>query len=170
MIRVLDDSPILPKELFRLLNWAGHYYHHPIGDVMQTALPALLRRDRPAEPKAIYHWRICDAGRKRLGTIPAGHGAQRRALSFLAAADETGLASGDLSSEVNSAASVLTRLESQGFIEKVTPVPSAPSGTAEVPPPLNPAQQAACSALDKAQNSYKPFLLDGVTGSGKTEV
>ena len=170
VIRVLDDSPLLPKELFRLLNWAGRYYHHPIGDVMQTALPTLLRRDRSAEPKAIYHWRICDAGRERLGTIPARHGAQRRALCLLAAADETGLAAGDLSSEVTSAATVLTRLEAQGFVEKVTPVPAVPSRATEGPLPLNPAQQAACSALDQAQDSYQPFLLDGVTGSGKTEV
>ncbi|SVD19122.1 uncharacterized protein METZ01_LOCUS371976, partial [marine metagenome] len=34
VIRVLDDAPLLPKELFRLLNWAARYYHHPIGDVM----------------------------------------------------------------------------------------------------------------------------------------
>ncbi len=51
VVRVLDDSPLLPKELFKLLSWAGRYYHHPIGEVMQTALPVLLRRDRAAEPK-----------------------------------------------------------------------------------------------------------------------
>ena len=36
--RVLDDKPLLPKELFRLLLWAAAYYHHPIGDVLQLSL------------------------------------------------------------------------------------------------------------------------------------
>ena len=170
VVRVLDDSPLLPKELFKLLSWAGRYYHHPIGDVMQTALPVLLRRDRAAEPKTAYHWRICDAGRERLATIPARNAAQRRVLSLLAVADEAGLAAGDLSSEVASAATVLARLEGQGLVEKVRQGSAASCEATEAPPPLNPAQQAACSALDKSQNSYKPFLLDGVTGSGKTEV
>ena len=170
VVRVLDDSPLLPKELFKLLSWAGRYYHHPIGDVMQTALPVLLRRDRAAEPKTAYHWRICDAGRERLDTIPARNAAQRRVLSLLAVADEAGLAAGDLSSEGASAATVLVRLEGHGLVEKVRPGSAASCEATEAPPPLNPAQQVACSALDKSQNSYKPFLLDGVTGSGKTEV
>ncbi|MFL2550563.1 MAG: primosomal protein N' [Arenicellales bacterium] len=170
VIRVLDDSPLLPKELFKLLSWAGRYYHHPIGEVMQTALPVLLRRDRAAEPKTTYHWRICNAGRERLDTIPSRNAAQRCVLSLLAAADEVGLAAGDLSSEVASAATVLARLEVQGFVEKLRHGFTASGEATEAPPPLNPAQQAACRALDKAQSSYKPFLLDGVTGSGKTEV
>ena len=64
--RVLDDKPLLPKELFRLLLWAAAYYHHPVGDVLQTALPVRLRRDCPPEPTPLYLWRISDAGRERL--------------------------------------------------------------------------------------------------------
>jgi|TARA_B100000315_G_scaffold257796_1_gene307858 primosomal protein N' (replication factor Y) len=170
VIRVLDDVPLLPKELFRLLNWAARYYHHPLGDVMQTALPVLLRRDRSAQPKPVYHWRICEAGRQGLDSIPGRYRAQRRVLDLLAAADGTGLPAGTLSSEVANAATVLARLEAQGWAEKVTPVPPATAGTREKPLILNQAQQAACTALDAAAGCYTPFLLDGVTGSGKTEV
>ncbi|MGB2064780.1 MAG: primosomal protein N', partial [Marinomonas gallaica] len=36
---LLDDSPIIPQELFDLCAWAARYYHHPIGEVFFHALP-----------------------------------------------------------------------------------------------------------------------------------
>ena len=168
--RVLDDKPLLPKELFRLLLWAAAYYHHPVGDVLQTALPVRLRRDCPSEPKPLYLWRISDAGRERLDTIPVRYAAQRQVLELLVSAQESALAGKSLSSTLPNAATVLARLEGQGFVEKVTvDLPGSPPET-EAAAALNPAQQAASAALQGAEGSYTPFLLDGVTGSGKTEV
>lgn len=40
---LLDNKPILPSTILELINWASNYYHHPIGDVVANALPALLR-------------------------------------------------------------------------------------------------------------------------------
>ncbi|HCL93082.1 MAG TPA: hypothetical protein DIC24_00525, partial [Gammaproteobacteria bacterium] len=117
--RVLDDKPLLPKELFRLLLWAAAYYHHPIGDVLQTALPVRLRRDCPAEPKPLYLWRISDAGRERLGTIPARYAAQRQVLELLVGAEGGALPSQSLPSALSNATTVLARLETQGFVEKM---------------------------------------------------
>tara|TARA_B100000676_G_scaffold311936_1_gene383885 strand:- start:1210 stop:3414 length:2205 start_codon:yes stop_codon:yes gene_type:complete len=168
--RVLDDKPLLSKELFRLLLWAASYYHHPVGDVLQTALPVRLRRDCPSEPKPLYLWRISDAGRERLDTIPVRYAAQRHVLELLVSAQESALAGKSLSSTLPNAATVLARLEGQGFVEKVTvDLPGSPPET-EAAAALNPAQQAASAALQGAEGSYTPFLLDGVTGSGKTEV
>ena len=168
--RVLDDKPLLPKELFRLLLWAAAYYHHPVGDVLQTALPVRLRRDCPPEPKPLYLWRISDAGRERLDTIPARYAAQRQVLELLVSAQESALVGKSLSSTLPNAATVLARLEGQGFVEKVAVDLLGSPPETEAAAALNPAQQAASAALEGAEGSYTPFLLDGVTGSGKTEV
>ena len=168
--RVLDDKPLLPKELFRLLLWAAAYYHHPIGDVLQTALPVRLRRDCPAEPKPVVLWRISDAGRERLDTIPAQYAAQRQVLELLVSAEGAALPSKSLLFTLPNAATVLARLETQGFVEKVVvDTPGLPRER-EAPPTLNQAQQAASLSLEEAAGTYAPFLLDGITGSGKTEV
>ena len=45
---LIDDEPILCSELMKLLKWAADYYHHPLGEVLLTALPALLRKGKPA--------------------------------------------------------------------------------------------------------------------------
>lgn len=168
--RVLDDKPLLPKELFRLLLWAAAYYHHPIGDVLQTALPVRLRRDCPAEPKPLYLWRISDAGRERLGTIPARYAAQRQVLELLVGAEGGALPSQSLPSALSNATTVLARLETQGFVEKMVVDMQGLPRDRETAPTLNRAQQAASISLEEAAGTYAPFLLDGITGSGKTEV
>ena len=48
--RLLDDEPSLPPSLLRLQTWAADYYHHPVGDVVRTALPVPLRHARPSAP------------------------------------------------------------------------------------------------------------------------
>ncbi|MEK9784892.1 MAG: primosomal protein N', partial [Gammaproteobacteria bacterium] len=68
--KVLDLEPVIPPELFELLIWAARYYHHPIGDVMQAALPVALRRDRSMEPVRRQHIRILAAGRQALDELP----------------------------------------------------------------------------------------------------
>lgn len=45
--KVIDTRPVLPASLCKLLLWASQYYQHPVGEVFNTALPALLRTDHP---------------------------------------------------------------------------------------------------------------------------
>jgi primosomal protein N' (replication factor Y) len=58
---LLDDEPILDEQVLSLLTWSAQYYQFPIGEVMQTALPALLRQGKPMD--VLFHlWKIipCD--------------------------------------------------------------------------------------------------------------
>ena len=43
ILEVLDPQPILDDPALGLLRWAAEYYHHPIGEVISTALPKALR-------------------------------------------------------------------------------------------------------------------------------
>src|SRR4030066_307768 len=61
--RSLDSEPLLPAKHMELLVWASAYYHHPIGEVMATALPVPLRRGMPA----------IAAGEKRYALTEAAH-------------------------------------------------------------------------------------------------
>lgn len=53
---LLDRAPVLTPEILALLNWAAAYYLHPPGEVMQHALPALLRQGKAAEAKNFIFW------------------------------------------------------------------------------------------------------------------
>ncbi len=169
IIRVLDDEPILTPQVFALAQWAARYYHHPIGEVMQAAIPSLLRRDRPAAPRVVPHWRICDAGQQALSTLPARYHVQHHVLQVLVSAGTAGLAGETLLGLIPRSSSTVALMAGRGWIEQVTATPASPAPLS-VPPRLNSAQRDACLAIDQAKGNYVPFLLDGVTGSGKTEV
>ncbi|HTM63107.1 MAG TPA: primosomal protein N' [Gammaproteobacteria bacterium] len=98
---VLDDTPIIPDDVYELCEWAAGYYHYSLGEVLSSALPAALRKGKPLESKK---------------KLPEAE----------------------------------TKLQQ--------------------PLTLNSGQQQALDEILNAQNQFKVFLLDGVTGSGKTEV
>ena len=64
--RVLDDAPLLDAPLLQLLHFAARYYQHPLGEVVQAALPKLLREGRAATRDLPRYWRITAAGRAAL--------------------------------------------------------------------------------------------------------
>ena len=50
-LELLDSHQILDPDIYSLCTWAAEYYHHPLGEVLQTALPVLLRQGRAADGK-----------------------------------------------------------------------------------------------------------------------
>ncbi|MDH3549889.1 MAG: primosomal protein N', partial [Gammaproteobacteria bacterium] len=48
--RVLDQEPVLSDQDLQLIRFTSDYYHHPIGEVVAAALPALLRQGKPLHP------------------------------------------------------------------------------------------------------------------------
>ena len=52
----IDAEPILPDDLLKMLKWAASYYQYPIGEVIHTAMPALLRKGKAASIKGQMLW------------------------------------------------------------------------------------------------------------------
>ena len=46
LLEVLDQTPLFGNEIKQLLSFAADYYHHPLGEVLVSALPALLREGK----------------------------------------------------------------------------------------------------------------------------
>ncbi len=45
---ILDEAPLFGENLLKLIRFSSEYYHHPIGEVFEAALPALLRQGKSA--------------------------------------------------------------------------------------------------------------------------
>ncbi len=172
----LDSGPLLDAELMALLEWAAAYYQHPPGEVYAAALPRLLRQGR--EPDAqIPAWRITASGLEaRLGGLPKRAPVQSRLLAALASCS-SGLVATELAAVADGWQDGVRNLERRGWVERGhADAPGLPANTGVRPereperaPTLTPAQAAAVDAIGAAQG-YETFLLQGVTGSGKTEV
>jgi len=162
---ILRDEPRVPAEVLRLARFCSGYYHHPIGEVVALALPpALKSASRTPSPQAVRAYRITEAGRHAIESAPR-HSRRRRLLEALAPGVAARAA---LAGLVSRAAQALAALEAEGAIEPA-PLPR-PAGAQALGVRLNAEQHEAVTAVEGAFGRFAPFLLFGVTGSGKTEV
>ena len=171
---VLDPEPLLGAADLKLLAWASRYYHHPIGEATAAAFSALLRKGESAAPETVR--RLCAAALE----TPDGEDAVRRAprqsalLWMLREAPEGLLpeALADLDWDWRPAAEALVRKGLAAWREGPAPCGKTArirtDGAAALR--LNADQAAAVDAISGALGGYGAFLLQGVTGSGKTEV
>ncbi|NKF21104.1 primosomal protein N' [Solimonas marina] len=159
---IIDDEPLLGTELLTLCEWAAEYYRHPLGEVVAAALPGGLKHGDAAERRRREQWMLTAAGHDALAALPSRHRAQRSALEALAAGPRD-------SGEWNIPAAVRSRLLERGWIESriVEAASGAPLAGA---PTLTAAQRTALDALEAGDDGFRVSLLEGVTGSGKTEL
>ena len=163
-----DPAPLLQGELLASLRWLAGYLHAPVGEVLTTALPAALRRGEPLPETAAFGWRRSEAGETAFPAMRAG---KPRALAALLDAPRS---EDWLDDAAPGWRSTMRSLRDRGLVERIemelAPAtgPRTPGDAAALFRP-NDEQQAAIDAIRDARG-FAPFLLDGVTGSGKTEV
>jgi primosomal protein N' (replication factor Y) len=166
---ILDTEPLLPAELMRLLTWSSSYYHHPPGEVYASALPVTLREGGQPNRRGEIRWRLTEAGQ---GIEPASLNRAPKQGRMLAMLAQHELTTAQLSKAIEQPLPILRRLEEKGWVAgEEQPCLGSPAGAAaEQQPELNGAQGDAVMAIHEAAGSFQALLLDGVTGSGKTEV
>ena len=165
-LAILDREPVLNADVLAMVQWASDYYHHPIGDALTAALPVLLRQGEAPEASAIPAWRLTAAG-SAVDSGTLARAARQQAIMTALQQQPQGLARSALEAPAN----VLRTLQDKGWIEpfKLEPATGC-CNTSASPHTLNPAQQHAVDSILARFGEFAPFLLEGVTGSGKTEV
>ncbi len=166
----LDDEPVFDHALMGLLRWACDYYHHPPGEVFTTALPVLLRQQQEVKVQGIQVWRLTDTGRAA-DTAQLRRAPRQMALYQQLETAEEGLDADRLDGDSPNWRTTMRRLVEKGWVEvQERPCLAAPPPLDDPPPTLNPMQQQAIEAIGAHLGGFHALLLEGVTGSGKTEV
>ncbi|MCB1864939.1 MAG: primosomal protein N' [Chromatiales bacterium] len=166
----LDDAPVLGARDLDLLRWTAAYYHHPVGEVVATALPSLtLGALEPAGRARVFAWRLSEAGHA-LESRALERAPRQRAAWQALLEQPAGLLVADLRERTGADAAVLRRMHALGWIEPLDHEPAAAATLTEPAPEPTADQAAALEALAKQPSGFGVSLLDGVTGSGKTEV
>ena len=161
------DDVVFDTHMFKLLKFCAKYYHYPLGQAMISALPLRLRQIKPAVTRKSYVYKL-DA-EVDLGELPKRQVVLQRVVKALqenASLTEAQLA--EVSPGWRKAISHLKTLACLQQTEVVAVKPSLKSSNLE--PALNVEQQKVIQSVLKEMNGFKPWLLYGITGSGKTEV
>jgi primosomal protein N' (replication factor Y) len=172
-ISLLDDEPILATEDLWLLRFTSDYYHHPLGEVVSAALPALLRQGRPLYP-VVPVIAATDAGADTdVEGLARRAPRQAELLETVLDAGGNGLDAETLTELMPAWRRVAKALFEKGLISQFEARHEDDEEallTGGTPgPSLNTQQREAVAAVESSRG-FGTFVLDGVTGSGKTEV
>lgn len=171
VLTCLDQTPILAEELRELLSFAASYYHHPLGDVLMSALPALLREGRSMDYGQTEWLHAVDEPQSSESAIATLARAPKQ-LALWQQLQQAPMALEHAKHDFS--ATIIQQLVARG-LANIQPHPLTaytPLSTTAASKglPLNPAQALAVAAIHQAQHQFSRLLLEGVTGSGKTEV
>ena len=173
IIDVLDTESLFNSTTWDWLAWSANYYRAALGDVLFQALPVKLRNGESAVKNDRTFWRITELGKQALesGELKRAK-KQIEALSLLLTQD---LEKGN--NEISSA--IWSALKGKDYVEEII-VPTEqkswqqalgdnPLVNLDNRLTLNKQQALAFSQL-LFQEGFNVWLLEGVTGSGKTEI
>jgi len=168
ILSIIDEEPLFSPIEFKLIKWASNYYHHSLGEVIFNALPVLLRQGKAASRKIEFVYRLApdkyEIDSKELKRARV----QKEIIDILRSRPE-GVSHHFFSTRRWSRP--LNILLSKGYIyrqeidhcHEIQPING--SGFS-----MNPEQEKAVDQIRNAGDRYGCFLMEGVTGSGKTEV
>jgi len=169
---LLDEHAIIDEQMMVLYRWCNNYYQHILGETLATALPTLLYKSEKYQPRQETFYHLTNTGQagdpKELKRAP-----KQAEIVSLIEQHSSGLGDHVIKTLGLSANALKTLLDkdwiSKTLIDAQPPEPPAQL-LAQAPFELNSEQQHAVSAINTATKEFACFLLDGVTGSGKTEV
>ena len=166
---LLDDAPLVPPDLLALARWAADYYCHPPGEALASVFPIALRRGEAPRAELDICWELTAEGQREVAQEPRLGPRQRLLLAEAMAGRLRASALGQFDFD---ARRVLRALLDRGWLvaRQVASEPAAAVPAVEAFLSLNPAQQSALDAILAARGRFAPWLLQGVTGSGKTEL
>ena len=165
---VLDTHPLIDTQTLTLGQWLANYYHHSIGEVLELMLPTMLRQGCTLDEANERVWA------RQAGAQPeqakALRGKRQQALWSLFD-DRADWPHSQLTAQ-GFTLKQLQQLEQRGLVAETAqlPLPAPNTGQQQSPLTLNGQQQTALDGMARSLGSFQPHLLEGVTGSGKTEV
>ncbi len=161
--RCIDVTVLIPSDLLQLTHWISDYYHHPIGDCFQAVLPKRLRLGDSADIQHESYWVLKQDQELKLGK-------KQQQIIDLLKNHPDGLSQSDIYLQLGQCRTSLLGLQQKQTIEEEFRFKKPHQIAKSQPCQLNSEQQLVVDTVWNSDNSFSAYLLDGITGSGKTEV
>ena len=167
---VIDDKPLLSGEVLALCFWVSSYYQSPLSEVIPLVLPKKYRSGEDCQPPTYHYYHLAMDVNEAHQLLTSRSPRQQALVDFFAAQQMPMQKKQVLQAGFNS--TQLDALLTRGILvmHAQTETPFSPTTPSSEPLLLNDEQSVAVQAISSHLSSYRCFLLQGVTGSGKTEV
>ena len=167
ILNIPGDMPPLSQDIIHLAHFCAEYYHHPIGEVIHATLPTLMRKSRAHKIKTEQEWILNDYKQELLSTLSRSPSK----LKLYQALKNKPLNDTEIRTISAQSHKTLKIWESQGFItQREIQRPEQHDVVYHALPQLNIDQEKAVNAISEKLEDFTVWLLQGITGSGKTEV
>jgi len=173
IISVLDQRNLLSREILQLLLWAARYYMHPLGEVLHTALPIHLRSNDDATPSLTEYWLLNEDPPQSQDDILLGLKRAPRQLQIyqLVSTAEGGIDADRLNAISDNWRTPIKALLDKQLVKRLLKPAVLHAEVVDTKHiSLNKEQKDAVDAIQSHKNQHTVHVLNGVTGSGKTEV
>ena len=173
--KLLDDTPLLSSELLALAEWMRDYYHHAHGETLFNLLPSALRKGANSVAYQQTYWEISARGLELDEGALARAPKQQALLNHLRetpqAISQHALqqAGHQRSSALQLEKKQLASASQRAYYPADSESLLTGSGD-DTPPTLHPEQAQATAEVCANMEKFFVSLLEGITGSGKTEV
>lgn len=159
---VLDSEPLVAPDQLQLAEWLADYYHHPIGSVLETMLPVQARRGKYPNLDGSTYWKVAKPALEK-----SFKGAPKQKSLYLRIADRNRLSTAQIRRHKYDKR-VVDALHQKGFISRFQVRDPDPNYRDTIE--LSEQQEHCIKTITGDMGRFATYLLDGVTGSGKTEV
>lgn len=163
---VLDAEPLFDDELLANLRRGAEYWCGALGEVLFGALPSALREGRAPAEFAEEIWRATATGASARDARTRRGGS----AALLETLGDEAVSASELDTLLPGWRAAARRLATAGLIERAQSAAHPPRARDAAVPLLNDEQADALAAILCAGGGFHPFLLQGITGSGKTEI
>lgn len=180
VLQIIDKQPLLTQEQLYLIEWSSRYYHHPIGEVAFISIPPLLRKTEAITVRKDKLWQIAGSAQKDFDINKLARAKKQSLILNFIKQHPNGISQTQINKKFGNSYGPLNALLAKKLI-KVQDIPAivepylhqADWHTRSIdqhPIKANAEQQHAIDKIIAASTTHQIFLLDGITGSGKTEI
>ena len=165
----LDQHAILDAHMLALARWMSDYYLQPLGEVVFQCIPGYLRGTRPHHPLRVKRWRLTKSGGDLIDALEQRSPRQFEICQALRQQPE-GLTAVDLKALNSNWHPVMKALQAKQIVHWEWVEKPISTELLEILPVLSSEQQGVLADIEGRMDRFGVHLIDGITGSGKTEI